>query len=100
MIVPQKHHPSHRVRRRIGWGLLAVLLAYALAALIPCAFPPQLSAAEVTDTAWMETEASDLNANRGMLITTGQVGDHIVRSHTLGVHDLDLLSCGTNHAVM
>ena len=72
MIVPQKHHPSHRVRRRIGWGLLAVLLAYALAALIPCAFPPQLSAAEVADTAWMETEASDLNANRGMLITTGQ----------------------------
>ena len=52
--------------------LLAVLLAYALAALIPCAFPPQLSAAEVADTAWMETEASDLNANRGMLITTGQ----------------------------
>lgn len=72
MIVPQKHHPSHRVRRRIGWGLLAVLLAYALAALIPCAFPPQLSAAEVADTAWMETEASDLNTNRGMLITTGQ----------------------------
>ena len=72
MIVPQKHHPSHRVRRRIGWGLLAVLLAYILAVLIPCAFPPQLSIAEVTDTAWMETEASDLNANRGMLITTGQ----------------------------
>ena len=38
--------------------LLAVLLAYALAALIPCAFPPQLSAAEVADTAWMETEAT------------------------------------------
>lgn len=49
-----------------------MLLAYALAALIPCAFPPQLSAAEAADTAWMETEASDLNANRGMLITTGQ----------------------------
>lgn len=32
----------------------------------------QLSAAEVADTAWMETEASDLNTNRGMLITTGQ----------------------------
>lgn len=72
MIVPQKHRPARRVGRRIGWVLLAVVLVYALAALIPCAFPPQLGPEEIADTSWMETEASDLYANRGMLITTGQ----------------------------
>ena len=34
MIVPQKHHPSHRVRRRIGWGLLAVLTVVCVVMLV------------------------------------------------------------------
>ena len=32
-----------------------------------------------------------------LLVAARQTGDHIVRSHALGVHDLDLLACGFYH---
>ena len=64
---PKRRHP-HRIRR----GALLLLLAYALAALLPCALPPQLTPEAQADTAWMEAEASDPDANRALLITTGQ----------------------------
>ena len=35
-----------------------------------------------------------------LLITTGKVGDHIIRSHTFCMHDLDFFSRCTHHLVM
>ena len=69
-----KTNPSkkHRRARWLRRGILLLVLAYAAAALLPCAFPPKLTQTQREDTAWMETEASDQNANRALLIPTGE----------------------------
>ena len=35
-----------------------------------------------------------------LLVTTGEVCDHIVRSHTFCMHDLDLIGCCTYHLII
>lgn len=69
IVSPKKKRRTGRLARRIA---AVLLLAYALGALLPCALPPQLSPEAAADTSWMETEASDLNANRARLIATGE----------------------------
>lgn len=67
---------ARKKKRRTGrWprrGALILLVLYALAALLPCALPPQLAPEAAADISWMETEASDRDANRAMLVTDGE----------------------------
>lgn len=58
---PRKKHGTGRWIRR---GILLLVVIYAAMALVPCAVPPQQTAAQKADTSWVEAEASDLNADR------------------------------------
>ena len=66
---PRKKHGTGRWIRR---GILLLVVIYAAMALVPCAVPPQQTAAQKADTSWMEAEASDLNADRALLLPTGE----------------------------
>ena len=66
---PRKKHGTGRWIRR---GILLLVVIYAAMALVPCAVPPQQTAAQKADTSWMEAEASDLNADRALLPAHGR----------------------------